>query len=61
MGFSKTRLRLLKILNNKTNDVKMKSWNGYGAMGEKLDETNTLTVKQPAVNENKTKVSIGLN
>ena len=47
---------------NKTNNVKIKSLNGREAIRETLDENNTLTVKQPVVNEKtKTKVSIGLN
>ena len=39
-----------------------KSLNGYGAIREKLDETNALTVKQPVVvnEQTKTSVSIGL-
>ena len=46
-------------INNKT--IKVKSLNGYGAIREKLDEGNTMTVKQPVVTEKpKTKVSIGL-
>ena len=45
--------------NNKT--IKIKSLNGYDAIREKLDEGNTMTVKQPVVTEKpKTKVSIGL-
>ena len=46
--------------NNKT--VKVKSLNGYDAIREKLDEGNTMTVKQPveSVTKPKTKVSIGL-
>ena len=45
--------------NNKT--IKAKSLNGYDAIREKLDEGNTMTVKQPVVTEKpKTKVSIGL-
>ena len=40
-----------KPKNNKTNNVKTKSLNGYGTIGEKLDDNNTLTVKQPVVNE----------
>ena len=45
--------------NNKT--IKVKSLNGYGAIREKLDEGNTMTVKSPVINETpKTKVSIGL-
>ena len=45
--------------NNKT--IKVKSLNGYDAIREKLDEGNTMTVKQPVITEKpKTKVSIGL-
>ena len=45
--------------NNKT--IKRKSLNGYDAIREKIDEGNTMTVKQPVVTERpKTKVSIGL-
>ena len=45
--------------NNKT--IKVNSFNGYDAIIEKLDEGNTMTVKQPVVTEKpKTKVSIGL-
>ena len=41
--------------------IKVKSLSGYDAIREKLDEGNTMTVKQPVVNEKpKTKVSIGL-
>ena len=44
--------------NNKT--IKVKSLNGYDAIREKLDEGNTMTVKQPVVTEKpKAKVSIG--
>ena len=46
-------------INNKT--IKIKPLNGYDAIREKLDEGNTMTVKQPVVTEKpKTKVSIGL-
>ena len=47
--------------NNKT--IKVKSLNGYDAIREKLDEGNTMTVKNPVVKETtkpKPKVSIGL-
>ena len=46
--------------NNKT--VKVKSLNGYDAIREKLDESNTLTAKTPVeqTTKPKTKVSIGL-
>ena len=46
---------------NKT--IEVKSLNGYDAIREKLDEGNTLNVKNPVINEQtkpKTKVSIGL-
>ena len=40
--------------------IKIKSLNGYDAIREKLDEGNTMTVKQPVVTEKpKTKVSVG--
>ena len=41
--------------------IKVKSLNGYDTIREKIDEGNTMTVKQPVVTEKpKTKVSIGL-
>ena len=41
--------------------IKVKSLNGYDAIREKLDEGNTMTVKQPVITEKpKTKVSTGL-
>ena len=42
--------------------IKIKSLNGHGATREKLDEGNTMTVKQPVqeTTNPKTKVSIGL-
>lgn len=45
---------------NKT--IKVKSLNGYDAIREKLDESNTLTAKTPVeqTTKPKTKVSIGL-
>ena len=45
---------------NKT--IKVKSLNGYDAIREKLDESNTLTVKTPVeqTTKPKTKISIGL-
>ena len=52
-------------INNTT--IKVKSLNGYDAIREKLDEGNTVTVKQPVLGKGpqplekpKTKVSIGL-
>ena len=51
-----------KQQNSKTNNVKVKSLNGYDAIREKLDESNTLTAKTPVeqTTKPKTKVSIGL-
>ena len=43
--------------------IKVKSLNGYDAIREKLDEGNTMTVKNPVVTEStkpKPKVNIGL-
>ena len=62
MGFFNKEVELIippKKQTNKT--IKIKSLNGYDAIREKLDEGNTMTVKQPVVTEKpKTKVSIGL-
>ena len=60
--YSKTRLRSLNNLNNKTKNVEINYLNGYDAIRYRLDEHNTLTVKQPVVNETDTttKASIGL-
>ena len=56
-----TRFRMLKNLSNKTNHSKTKSLNGYDVIREKLGEGNTLTVKNPAViNERSKNVSFGL-
>jgi len=63
MGFFNKEVELIvppKKQNSKTIKVKS-SLNGYDAIREKLDEGNTMTVKQPVVTEKpKTKVSIGL-
>ena len=65
MGLFQTQIQLVETpnQNNKTNNIKMKSLNVYDAIRERLDENNTLTVKQPVVaNEQPTtKVSIVLN
>ena len=47
---------------NKKNDVKVKSLNGYDAIREKIDESNTLTSKTPVeqTTKPKSKVTIGL-
>ena len=63
MGFFNKEVELIvppKKQNSKTIKVKS-SLNGYDAIREKLDEGNTMTVKQPVVAEKpKNKVSIGL-
>ena len=49
---------------NKTNNVKTKSLNVCGAIRERLDENNTLTVEQPVVvneSQNKSQYWITLN
>jgi len=67
MGFFNKEVELIippKKQTNKT--IKVKSLNGYDAIREKLDEGNTMTVKQPVLGKGpqpekpKTKVSIGL-
>ena len=65
MGFFNKEVELIippkkQNTNNKT--IKVKSLNGYDAIREKLDEGNTMTVKQPVEpsTKPKTKVSIGL-
>ena len=51
-----------KPKHNKTNNANIKSLNGCDAIREKLDDNNTLTVKQPVVNEQtKANISIVLN
>jgi hypothetical protein len=63
MGLFNKEVELIpsKKQNNNNKTIKIKSLNGYDAIREKLDEGNTMTVKQPVVTEKpKTKVSIGL-
>ena len=69
MGFFNKEVELIippkkQNANNKT--IKIKSLNGYDAIREKLDEGNTMIVKQPVLGKGpqqektKPKVSIGL-
>ena len=62
MGFFNKEVELIVPPKKQTNKtIKVKSLNGYDAIREKLDEGNTMTIKQPVVTEKpKTKVSIGL-
>ena len=64
MGSFKTDIELIepkKQTKNKTDKIKVKSLNGYGAIREKLEDSNTLTVKQPIQPQKpKLKVSIVL-
>ena len=49
MGFFNQEVELIippKKQNNKTNNVKVKTLNGYDAIREKLDEHNTFTSKK---------------
>ena len=64
MGLFQNGIQIVKKpKSNKTKNFKIKSLNGYDAIGEKLDENNTLTVKQPVVvnEQTKSKVSVVLN
>ena len=57
MGLSQNEIRIVgKPKESKTNTIKMKSLNEYGAIREKLDENNALTVKQPVVANEKSKI-----
>lgn len=67
MGFFNKEVELIippKKQTSKT--IKIKSLNNYDAIREKLDEGNTMTIKQPVLGKEpqpekpKTKVSIGL-
>ena len=51
-----------KKQNNKNNNVKVKTLNGYDAIRDKLDEHNTFTSKQTVEQTTKPKqqISIGL-
>ena len=64
MGFFKTDAEYIepkKHTNNETDQIKVESLNGYDAIREKLEDSNTLTVKQPIQPQKpKLKVSIGL-
>ena len=62
MGFFNKEVELIVPPKKQTNKtIKVKSLNGYDAIREKIDESNTMAVKQPVVTEKpKTKVSIGL-
>ena len=65
MGFFNKEVELIIPIkkHNTTNNetIEIKSLNGYGAIRQKIDEGNTLTVKQPVATERtKPTVSIGL-
>ena len=47
-----------KPKSNKPDKVNLKSLKGYDAIREKLDENNTLTVKQPVVNKQQKQKSV---
>ena len=54
MGLFQNEIKIVGKHNNKTNNVKIKCFNGYEAIGEKFDENNTLTVQQPVAANGKT-------
>ena len=64
MGFFTTDIELIepkKQTNNKTDNIKVKALHGYDAIREKLEESYTVTVKQPIQPQKpKLKVSIRL-
>ena len=63
MGFFNKEVELIIPPEKQTSKtIKVKSLNGYDAIREKLDEGNTMTVKNPVEQPEKpkTKVSIGL-
>jgi len=61
MGFFNKEVELIPPKKQTNKTIKIKSLNGYDAIREKLDEGNTMAVKQPVVTEKpKNKVSIGL-
>ena len=69
MGLFNKEVELIPPKKQSTNNkpIKVKSLNGYDSIREKIDEGNTMTVKQPVLGKGpqplekpKTKVSIGL-
>ena len=62
MTFFNKEVELIIPPKKQSKTIKVKSLNGYDAIREKLDESNTLTVKTPVeqTTKPKTKVSIGL-
>ena len=61
MGLFNKEVELIPPKKQTNKTIKVKSLNGYGAIREKIDQGNTMTVKAPVVTEKpKTKVSIGL-
>ena len=56
MGLFQNEIQIVgKPISDKPDKIKLKSLNGYGAIREKLDETNTWTVKHPPVQSVKPK------
>ena len=58
MASFQNEIHIVEQPKNKPHKGKLKSSNGYGAIREKLDETKTLTVKQPVVNEKRKQKSV---
>ena len=62
MRFFNKEIELIPPKKQTSKTIEVKSLNGYDAIREKLDEGNTMTVKNPVEQPEKpkTKVSIGL-
>ena len=69
MGLFNKEVELIVPPKNNNKTIKVKSLNGYDAIREKVDEGNTMTVKNPVLGKGpqplettkpKPKVSIGL-
>ena len=66
MGLFNKEVELIPPKKQTNKTIKVKSLNGYDAIREKIDEGNTMNVKQPVLGKGpqqekpKTKVSIGL-
>ena len=62
MRFFNKEVELIPPKKQTNKTIKIKSLNGYDAIREKIDESNTLTTKTPVeqTTKPKNKVSIGL-
>ena len=59
MGLFQNEIQIVeKPKSNKTNNIRIKSLNGYDAMREKLDGNNILTVKHQPIESVKPKTNL---